>query len=193
MEAEEVVLRALIMSIAARNEAALAEFYDATAARVYALARRITGELAAAEEVVSDVYLQVWQQAERYNPARGRVRAWLLTICRSRALDCLRRKEPADSHPAPDHLRPDLYRDDNDPLDLLLIVERDTCVHAAIETLNDNARDLLALAFFRGLSHQEIARHTGMPLGTVKATLRRSMQQLKAMLQGASVSLKEPI
>ncbi len=191
-EALDAVLRALIGRMARSDESALASFYDATAARVYALARRITRETAAAEEVISDVYLQVWQQAEHYDPARGRALAWLLMMCRTRALDRLRQREPAKSHAAPDSLRPDLYRDDNDPLNLLLALERDSRMRAALATLNDNARRLLALAFFQGLSHREIADQTGQPLGTVKSVLRRAMQELKQTLENVSISLKEP-
>ncbi len=190
-EAQEPSLRALIERMARHDQAALAEFYDATAARVYALARCITREPAAAEEVVSDVYWQAWREAGRYDAARGRVAAWLLTICRTRALDHLRRREPAQPHAAPDSLRPDLYRDDSDPLDLLLVMERHTRMHAALATLNDSARRLLTLAFFQDLSHQEIADRTGMPLGTVKTILRRAMQELKETLKNASVSLEE--
>lgn len=188
--AHDRLLGTLIRRMARRDEAALAAFYDATAARVYALARRITRETAIAEEVASDVYLQVWLQAERYDPARGRALAWVLMMCRTRALDQLRRRLPVERHPAPDGLRPDLYRDDNDPLELLLALERDSRVHAALATLNDNARRLLALAFFQGLSHQEIADHTGLPLGTVKSVLRRAMQELKPMLENTAVSLE---
>jgi RNA polymerase sigma-70 factor (ECF subfamily) len=112
-------------------------------------------------------------------------------ICRTRALDHLRRREPAQPHAAPDSLRPDLYRDDNDPLDLLAALERDKRMHAAVASLHDDARRLLALAFFQGLSHREIADRTGLPLGTVKTTLRRAMQELKQMLEHASVSLEE--
>ena len=190
--ARETMLCALIARIAAGDEAALARFYDATAARVYALARCIVRETAAAEEIVSDVYLQAWQQAKRYDAARGRALAWLLVMCRSRALDHLRRQEPAQPHAAPENLRPDLYRDDNDPLELLLTLERGSRMHAALATLNEKARYLLALSFFRGLSHQEIADHTGLPLGTVKATIRRTMKQLKETLEGVSASLEGP-
>ncbi len=186
--AHDSLLRALIGRVALRDEAAFAKFYDATAARAYALARRITRDAATAEEVVSDVYFQVWQQSERYDAERGRVLAWLLTICRSRALDHLRRREPAQVHAAPDSLRPDLYRDDGDPSDVLLALERDSRVRAALATLNDNARKLLTLAFFRGLSHREISLHTGIPLGTVKAVLRRSMLQIKETLEAAAIA-----
>lgn len=191
-EIQEPLLRALIERMARHDEPALAQFYDATVARVYALARRITRESTAAEEVVADVYWQAWQQAGRYDAARGRALAWLLMMCRARALDHLRRREPAQAHAAPDSLRPDLYRDDNDPLALSAALESSTRVHAALAALHDDARRLLALAFFQGMSHQEIADHTGMPLGTVKTVLRRAMQELKQTFENASIALEEP-
>jgi RNA polymerase sigma factor (sigma-70 family) len=175
-------LDVLLGRICAGDQAALAEFYDATVSRVLALARRITRQAQAAEEVVADVYLQVWQQASRYDASRGRVLTWLLTICRSRALDRLRRRDEAELHPTPDTLRPDLYRDDADPLSELLVFERKSRVHDALATLGDSERRLLLLAFFDGMSHQEIADHTGMPLGSVKTVVRRGIITLRAEL-----------
>ena len=98
---DEVALRALISAIGARDESALTALYDATASRVMALAVRFTGQHEAAEEVVMDVYLQVWRQWDRYHRARGTVMAWIFTICRSRALDWLRRRDPAETHADP--------------------------------------------------------------------------------------------
>ncbi|MEO5702539.1 MAG: sigma-70 family RNA polymerase sigma factor [Gammaproteobacteria bacterium] len=174
--------RAMITSIAHKNEAALGTFYDTTIARVYAVALRITKRAEAAEEVASDVYLQVWQQGERFDTSRGSVMAWLLTICRSRALDYLRRRDKAESHPEPETLRPDLQIDENDPQDLLLTTERSSTVYAALESLAPNQRQLIALAFFKGQSHQEISDYTGMPLGTVKSHLRKALSVLREML-----------
>lgn len=173
----------LIARMIARDETALGEIYDATAGRVYALALRITGQSQAAEEVVSDVYFQIWQQAQRYDPVRGTVLTWMLTICRSRALDSLRRREPAETHAEPHDLQPDLFFEDRGPLDLLLIVEQNSRLHRALATLNKGQQMLLALAFFKGMTHQEIAVHTGMPLGSVKTGLRKAVQLLKSLLQ----------
>jgi RNA polymerase sigma factor (sigma-70 family) len=115
---DEVALRALISAIGARDESALTALYDATASRVMALALRFTGQHEAAEEVVMDVYLQVWRQWDRYSQARGRVMAWIFTICRSRALDLLRRRDPAETHADPYALGVEPCTD-SDPLDAL--------------------------------------------------------------------------
>lgn len=178
---DDAGLEALLAAIAAGDETAFATLYDATSARAYALILRITQVAALAEEVMSDVYLQVWQQAQRFDPARGNAQAWLFMMCRSRALDALRRREPAETHAEPDSLRGEDSAGDN-PLDLLSALDRSTAIHAAVAQLGEVERQLLALAFFRGLSHQEIADQTGIPLGTVKTLLRKSMHTLKDRL-----------
>lgn len=188
---QETYLCNLVARIASQDQIALGLLYDCSVQCVYGLARRITGEDSAAEEVVADAYMQVWQQAGRYNAARGRVLAWLLTICRSRALDWRRRQDQSLIHPEPEVLRPDLYEGGNEPLDLLQAMQRASRIHAAIARLEETPQQLLALAFFRGLTHQEIAASTGMPLGTIKSLLRKAMSILKQDLIQASVSPKD--
>ena len=174
-------LEALVGAIAQQNEAAFAEFYDATSARAYGLILRITGSTPAAEEVMSDVYLQVWQQAQRFDLNRGNAMAWLYTLCRSRALDQLRRRDLAETHEDPESLRNE-FSSEGDPLDLLVALDERNAIHAVVAELGDTERQLLALAFFRGLSHQEIADYTSMPLGSIKTLLRNAMYSLKNRL-----------
>lgn len=182
--ARDARLTALIARMAAGvgadAEAALGEFYDATLGKVYGLALRITGRAEAAEEVAAEVYHQAWRQADRYDPLRGRPLAWLLTLTHSRGLDELRRRDAAQSHPQPEVLAEPIG--DGDPLDLLLSVERDARLHAALARLTAIQRQLLALAFFRDLTHQEIAAHAALPLGTVKTHIRKALQALHAAL-----------
>ena len=187
LDAQETSLTGWLEKISAKDESALAAFYDATVNRVYGFALRITRSSHVAEEVVSDVYWQVWQQAERYDATRGKVLTWLLTICRSRALDTLRRRDPAEPCAEPELLITDSHSSKDDPLGLLLMVERNTVLHAALKTLDSIPRQLLALAFFKGFSHQEIADHTGMPLGSVKTVLRNAMGTLKPMLHHSAL------
>lgn len=181
-------LCALVTRIANRDSAALEALYDLSAARLYGLARRITGEAGAAEEVVADTYWQIWQQADRYDATRGQVLAWLLTICRSRALDWRRRQDRAETHAEPERLRPDLYEGENNPVDLLHAMQRASRVHTALARLEETPRRLLTLAFFQGLTHQEISTQTGMPLGSVKTVLRKTMLVLREDLILAAVS-----
>ena len=184
-------LAALLARIERGDATALTTLYDTTAPRVYALALRVAGDRSAAEEIVSDVYLQVWDQAGRYDPQRGRVLAWMMMMCRSRALDLLRRRDPALLHPDPTVLCAEAVSQDEDPLDILLTLERDSAIALAIARLDARERSLLSLAFFRGLTHQEIAAHTGMPLGTIKTALRRAMQTMRPVLERATLAVKE--
>lgn len=181
----EARLRLLLEGIVIQDEAALADFYDATVGKAYGLALRITRQPEAAEEVVEDVYFQVWRDAARFDPARGKVLTWLLTICRSRALDYLRRKDEAELHPEPETLQTEIEDDGSDPVDILQATECAGAVHKALASLGPLPRQLITLAFFRGLSHQEIADHCKMPLGTVKTTLRRAFEQMRACLAGS--------
>jgi len=190
----EASYQSLLADIARRDERALAAFYDASAGRVYALALRITGTPQAAEEVASDVYWQVWNQAERYDPARGKVMAWLMTLCRSRALDHLRREDSPLLSSEQQETGVSAVADERpSPLDITLALERNSAVRAALLTLNSSQRQLLSLAFFRGLSHQEIATYTGLPLGSVKSAIRKAMLALKAILARHSVITTEEV
>jgi RNA polymerase sigma-70 factor (ECF subfamily) len=180
----------LLAEIAGGSEAALGRLYDASVGRAWSVALRIVRKPEAAQEVVEDTYFQLWREAGRYDPDRGGALTWILTICRSRALDHLRRADPAESHPDPDSLRdPAALAQGDDPLDILSAVERESAVHAALARLDPQARQLVALAFFRGLSHQEIADAARMPLGSVKTVLQRAFRQLRGWLADEGVEV----
>jgi RNA polymerase sigma factor (sigma-70 family) len=175
----ETQLRAWLASIQQQDEAALGQLYDATIGRVYGLALRITRSRETAEEVAEDVYMQVWRDAGRFDPQRGAgVLGWLLVICRSRALDALRRADTANAHPEPETLVPELANESG-PETLLQAAQQHSALHAALNELSALQRQLLALAFFRGLTHEEIAAQLAMPLGTVKSHIRRALIALK--------------
>jgi RNA polymerase sigma-70 factor (ECF subfamily) len=143
---------------------------------------RIARNAEMAEEVVSDVYMQAWRDAARYDASRGRVLAWLLIMARTRALDALRRDDEAFAHPEPYELVDEPEQQQGNPQDLLSATRAGTALHRALKTLDPVPRQLLALAFFRGLTHSEIVEATGMPLGTVKTHIRRALATLKDML-----------
>ena len=180
--AEDPRCRELLAAIAKRDEGAMEPLYDVTIGRTYGVALRITGRRDAAEDVVAETYWQVWQQADRYDPQRGSALGWLLTICRSRALDHLRRRDKAELHPEPHTLHPELIAARDDPEDLLSAAQSESAVHTALQTLPAQQRQLIALAFFKGMSHQEIADYTAIPLGTVKTHLRKALTVLQQML-----------
>ena len=180
--ATDAELEALIERMAAGDQATLEQFYERTVRRAYAVAIRILRQPEAAEEAVEDAYWQAWREARRYDASRGRPLTWLLTMSRTRALDALRRREPAELHADIEALRANEASWHEDPADQFDCLRRGSAVRAALETLKPQARQLIALAFFRGMTQQEIADACGMPLGTVKATLFRAYQQLKACL-----------
>jgi RNA polymerase sigma factor (sigma-70 family) len=178
-------LAALLTRIMRQDQEAMASLYQCLSGRVYALALRITRQVAGAEEVMQDTFWQVWRQAPRFDPCRGSAIAWVLTIARSRALDRLRASAHDVLESKCQHSEePIEFADsDADPMDLLLAVERDSCLHAVLETLDPLKRQLIALAFYRGWSHEEIAAGLELPLGTVKSHFRRTLAAMKPALE----------
>ena len=172
--------REWLARMACGDESGLERLYDGTLGHVHGLALRVTSDADAAEDVVADTYLQAWQQAGRYDATRGTPLAWLLNMTRSRALDHLRRRGTVmalDETVA--EARYALEQTDEDPLSLVMALQRDARLRVAISALSPTAQRLLGLAFFRGLSHGEIAELTGLPLGTVKSHLRRAQDSLR--------------
>jgi RNA polymerase sigma-70 factor (ECF subfamily) len=172
-----------IERIAERDERALCALYDATLARVYGLVLRIVRRPAWAEEAVEDTYFQVWRQAVRFDRRRGRALTWLLGMARSRAIDVMRREArfAHDTLDADD--APCLSDTTARPADELLDAAKGHAVlHGALLTLSAQPRQLVALAFFSGLSHEEIAAQTALPLGTVKSQIRRALISLREIV-----------
>lgn len=179
---DDLLLCQCLEGISRQDQAALGELYDLTVSRVYSVALRIVRRVDLAEEVVSDVYTQVWREVNRYDATRAKVLGWLLVISRSRALDTLRRQDEAFSHPEPYDLVAEPESPAQNPEALLAAAEAGSALHLALATLNPLQRQLLALAFFRGLSHSEISGHLGLPLGTVKTHIRRALEVLRQKL-----------
>jgi RNA polymerase sigma factor (sigma-70 family) len=179
---DDAALRDYLDAISKHDQAALAHFYDLTVSRVYSVALRIVRHVHLAEEVVSDVYMQVWRDAHRYDDSRGRVLAWLLIITRSRALDLLRRQDEAFSHPEPYELISEPESEQKSAHDLLESAQVGSALHEAMQSLTPLQRQLLSLAFFRGLTHSEIVEQSGIPLGSVKTHIRRALTALKSKL-----------
>ena len=183
---DDAALCALIERIGSHDDKALAALYDATSPRVFGLVGRIVADGALAEEVVEDTYWQVWRQAQRFDAGRGRPLTWLLAMARSRAIDALRRRERKAHITLEDDEQAALCDERNaGPPDLLAATRSEHLLHQALAALDAQPRQLIALAFFRGLTHEEIAGCTGLPLGTVKSQIRRSLQALKQRLAEA--------
>lgn len=172
----------LIGLIAEGDEAALGRFYSLTLARVYGLALKITSRHDLAEDVCVETYWQCWREAARYDQLRGHPLAWLMTMTRSRALDALRRLDPAMQCPEPEIFLQNEPTTTLSPVEHLFQREDAASLHQAMAQLTPIQRQLLALSFYRDLSHQEISDHTDLPLGTVKSHLKRAQDSLRRVL-----------
>jgi RNA polymerase sigma factor (sigma-70 family) len=174
-------LAAVMAGVAAGEQRALERFYRLTIGKVFGLALRIVRNRASAEEVAEDVYVQIWHRAATYDPQRGSPLGWALTICRSRAIDSLRRADKAILDPDPTE-RLDAIAQIVPGLQDLLQASQENALHAALNRLQAVQRQLLSLAFFRGLTHLEIAATTHLPLGTIKSHIRRALATLREEL-----------
>lgn len=167
--------------MASGDQQAMAQLYDQTSALVFGLALRIVGEPSAAEDVVLEVYTQAWRQAGEFDSARGRPTAWLLNMARSRAID-VRRRRGRDRATEPLEAAGQVCCEAPGPEALTAAAERHRFVHRALAQLSAEIHEVIHLAYFGGLSHSDIARRLGQPLGTVKTRIRTGMMQLRAAL-----------
>ncbi len=181
-DVDDARLAAWIDAVVDHDERALSALYDATVSRVYALVLRVVRRSALAEEVVEDTYFQVWRQAVRFDAARGRPMTWLLGMARSRAIDAIRREARFDATSLDAEGAPDIEDTTEAADDLLDAARCHADLHRALMLLNAQPRQLVALAFLRGMSHEEIAEHTTLPLGTVKSQIRRALITLREVL-----------
>lgn len=173
----------IVRRLGAGESEALSELYDRYSGMLLALATRILSSVGDAEEVVQEAFLQAWRQAGRYDPARSSVSTWLVLITRSRAIDRLRSRRvgertvtAAQSENRVTHTSPEGARD-------VLISERRKRLDAEMKRLPGEQREVLELAFYRGLTQREISESTGIPLGTVKTRTLLAMKKLRAAMQ----------
>jgi RNA polymerase sigma-70 factor (ECF subfamily) len=174
--------RELIQRIASKDADALDAFYTRYNRLAFSFVFRIVGNRADAEDVLTDVFWQVWQQSARYDGSRGKPLAWLLTIARTRAIDCLRSTNRAQ-----------VKTDEFDPQkespsvavepDRFVLADTRQAVQEALQTLPEQQRAPLEMAYFQGMSHTEIATALGQPLGTIKDRIRNGMMHLRKRLK----------
>ena len=156
----------------------MSELYDRYARVVYAVALRVLQEATAAEDVLQDVFLQLWRNPDAFDASRGSLGAWLAVISRHRAIDRLRKRRPeVDIEECVIAGGPDL----GDEAERSLVVEK---VRLVLAEMNPDQRRALELAYFQGLTHTEIAEKTGEPLGTIKTRIRTGLQLLRAKFAG---------
>ncbi|MBN2548901.1 MAG: sigma-70 family RNA polymerase sigma factor [Anaerolineales bacterium] len=172
----------LLHLIARAHPDALSELYDRYGRLVFSVAYHATSDVSLAEEITQDTFLRVWQRAESYHPQAGKVAAWLASIARHRAIDLYRRSQArreGSVHALED--MPDFELLDDVPgLETSLEIEQSRQqVRSALSQLPLEQRRVLALAYFRGLTHEQIAQVLALPLGTVKTRLRLGMQKMR--------------
>ena len=165
------------------DQTALARLYDSTNRVVFGLILRILQDRAGAEDVLLDVYLHVWRKGATYSMNKGTPLGWLLTIARSRAIDALRsRTTRANAQQSPLENAEVIADPSPDPERNSAISQRRVFVQRCLQDLPPEQREVIELAFFSGLSQQEMANSLGQPLGTIKTRVRLGMARLRESL-----------
>ena len=171
------------------DRAAFGLLYERTSGHLYAVVLRIQRDRAAAEDLLQEVYVNVWKAAAGFDAARAQPMTWLTSIARNRAIDSLRRQatQPQLQSSTPDDEHDDVVEGRADeapgPLDLLGRASEARELNACLQHLSPPQRQSVAMAFFDGLTHAEIAEHLREPLGTVKSWVRRALNSLRSCLE----------
>ena len=185
------LLGALMYRVALRDQAAFKQLYEATSHCLLGIVMRMLRERAWAEDVLQEIFVSVWNTAPNYSAMKSQPMTWLMTIARHRALDALRSKRTERQHvvqPAPtrdedESSVPDVADERNGPLDQLLHSTEAQRLRHCLQGLEAAQRQAIALAFYDGLTHAELALHMHQPLGTVKAWVRRGLERLRPCLE----------
>jgi RNA polymerase sigma-70 factor, ECF subfamily len=162
-----------VSAIRSCDESAMAHLYDRYSPIVYSVALRVLGDTGAAEDILQEIFLQLWRNPELFDSSRGNLGAWLSVIARNRAIDTLRRRRPITD------IADVIVSTDND---MSAETDRTRAMERVREVLDDmpgSQRHALELAYFDGMTHSEIATKTGEPLGTVKTRIRTGLLTLR--------------
>jgi RNA polymerase sigma-70 factor (ECF subfamily) len=169
---------AIVTGLKTGDQGAMAELYDRYSSVVYSVALRVLGDTAAAEDVLQEVFLQLWRNPHAFNAARGSLGSWLAVVTRNRAIDSLRKRRPeTDIEDVVLSVAPDLAGE----ADRARAAEK---VRGVLGTMAPAQRGALEMAYWEGLSHTEIAEKTGEPLGTIKTRIRAGLIALRKAFQG---------
>jgi RNA polymerase sigma-70 factor, ECF subfamily len=169
---------AIVNGLKVGDQNAMAELYDRYSSVVYAVALRVLGDAGAAEDVLQEVFLQLWRNPGTFDAARGSLGAWLTVIARNRAIDSLRKRRPeTELEDVVVSVAPDLAAE----ADRARVAEK---VRGVLREMPASQRSALEMAYFEGLSHSEIASKTGEPLGTIKTRIRAGLIMLRKAFQG---------
>jgi RNA polymerase sigma-70 factor (ECF subfamily) len=167
----------LVAAIRNGNQEAMAELYDRYSSVVYAVALRVLGDTSAAEDVLQEIFMQLWRKPGAFDASRGNLAPWLAVITRNRAVDVLRKRRPqSELEDTTLTVDPDFAGE----ADRGLIVEK---VRSALQAMSSQQRSALEMAYFEGYSHSEISAKTGEPLGTIKTRIRSGLMQLRKLVE----------
>jgi RNA polymerase sigma-70 factor (ECF subfamily) len=177
---------AVLQRIATGEDTALAELYDRYAQVLYTLGMRILRSVQESEDIVQEVFIQVWKKADSYDSQKGTVYTWLVTMMRNRAIDRLRSKgfKHAMQHVDPAGIV--LFADpsSSNPHSHAVRTESQNVVLGTLKQLSVEQQQVLALAYYEGFSQSEIAKRLNIPLGTVKSRMRHGLQSMRSKLKG---------
>ncbi len=181
-------LRDDLAHVALGDRAALRRVYEATSAHLFGVALRILNRRDLAEDALQEAFVNVWHHAGGYRASQSAPMTWLISIVRNKALDHLRAgrryaTESLDEGEGEDEAR-QVADDRPDPMQLLLAAADALSVRACMDAIDASQRQCLALAYYHGYSHGEVAGHLNAPLGSVKAWIRRGLERLKRCLDG---------
>ena len=179
----------LMAGLIAGRIASLERLYDRYSALVFSVSLRVLYDWQLAEDVTQEVFLRLWQRPESYDPTRGRLLSWLMSVTRNRAIDEYRRTSRRQRGEIPEDPLAEFAepRGDDDPVAALALAEARRAIRGAMQSLPPAQRTVIELAYFGGFTQMEISQRTGVPLGTVKTRVRLAMQKLRESLDAAGV------
>ncbi|MCV9993065.1 MULTISPECIES: ECF RNA polymerase sigma factor SigK [Paeniglutamicibacter] len=171
----------LMLRIAAGNESAFEELYDRLSPQVFGLVRRILKDQAQSEEVTQEVFVEAWQQASRYDSARGKAITWLLTLAHRRAVDRVRASQASKDRDLRQGIK-EFQASYDDVEETAIQHDESRRVIQALERLSETQRDAIQLAYFGGYTHIEVAELLKIPVGTAKTRIRDGMNKLRDLM-----------
>lgn len=182
---EKAELERLLVAVARRDRVAFRHLYDLAAPKLFAVILRIVRNRPAAEDVLQDVFLRIWQNAESFSPQTAPARVWMNSIARNRAIDVLRQKgfAPVSAAYDDDSRWYERVAEDRDREgDMVMTATVSRC----LDTIDAQARDCVLLAYYEGFSREELAQRYNRPVNTIKTWLHRSLAQLRTCIDGAA-------
>lgn len=180
-------LRDAMVRLAAGDQAALEIVYRMTRVKLFGITLRILGDRKEAEDALQDVYVNLWQRADRYDPARASPIAWLATFARNRAIDRLRTGKVRSGSVPVEEASP--LPDESPLADAMLVdAEQRAQIHKCLGALDDRTQGHIRAAFFEGQTYAQLAEAADVPLGTMKSWIRRGLQRLRACLEASEAA-----